>query len=85
MRGVEIDVANGERSAFTYTKLGRFAVLGVVVPMRNPWSGTRVRVHSGFVKPSKVILPRELAQYFIDRARLAKQLMDAIPRAFSDH
>lgn len=79
MRGVEIDAAHGEISAFTYAKMGRFAVFGIVRRTANPWRETRVRVKTGVIGPSEFVLPHELANYLMDRARRFAKVMEMIP------
>src|SRR5271157_648046 len=37
--------------------MGRFAIFGIILPMRQRWKGTRVGVKTGFIKPSALGVP----------------------------
>jgi hypothetical protein len=78
-RAVELDAPRTDDEAFVYSKMGRFAVFGVVVPPRNPWHGTHIPVGSGSVKPSEYLLPSEVIGYLSYRARRHAKLAAAIP------
>lgn len=79
MRAVEMDIANSNISAFTYAKLGRFAIFGIVAPTTNKWVGTKVSLNNGVIQPSGFILPTELLNYLTDRARRHGVLTSSIP------
>jgi len=79
LRGVEIDIAHNDETAFVNTKMGRFALFGIIAPSKNPWKGTRVAAREGRIEPRTYELPRELADYLADRARIHSRLHDEIP------
>ncbi|MSO88745.1 MAG: hypothetical protein EXQ89_02020 [Rhodospirillaceae bacterium] len=79
MRGVELDLPRSEKSMFTYVKMGRFAVFGIISPTKIRWKGTRVSVRNGQIGPSQFILPQQLVEYLKDRARKMADLMKEIP------
>jgi len=79
LRGVEIDAAYGEDCAFMYTKMGRFALFGIICSTRQRWRGTRVAVRNGTIEPREYILPYELLNYLKSRARHMAALQATIP------
>jgi hypothetical protein len=79
MRAVEIDAPHGERSAFIYTKMGRFALFGIIQPTALKWRGSRVGVKSGVMSPGNYTLPIGLFGYFKERARKHEEFSAAIP------
>ena len=79
MRAVEIDAPSGEKDAYVFAKMGRFALFGFVVPPRERWKGTRVSVKNGTIKPSRFAVPADLGGYFCERAQRSANVQDAIP------
>ncbi|MEX2319354.1 MAG: hypothetical protein WD626_05835 [Bauldia sp.] len=78
-RGLDMDVAHGERTAFTYSKMGKLALFGMVVPSAARWRGARVSVRSGVIQPGHFEVPHHLADYLMDRARGSAKLQQMIP------
>lgn len=79
LRTIDIDVAVGENTAFTYTKIGRFIILGFLSsPIRKEWVGTKIHVNSGRIHPKTYILPKTFANYFLGKARRAGSILDNI-------
>lgn len=68
LRAVELDLPAGEKSAYTYAKLGKFALFGFVRPPARKWIGTKVHVRTGIIGPREYEFPVELGDYFSDRA-----------------
>jgi hypothetical protein len=68
LRAVEMDLPAGEKSAYTYAKLGKFALFGFIQPPARKWIGTKVHVRAGVIGPGEYQLPPELMSYFHDRA-----------------
>jgi hypothetical protein len=70
LRGIEIDAVHGERTAFIYSKLGRFVIVGFI-DVRNPkeWVGSKIHVREGFIEPREYTMPAEFADYLKDHAR----------------
>lgn len=68
MRGIEMDVAAAESSAFTYAKLGPFALFGMVEASER-WDGTKVNANEGTVGPKEYTFPESIFDYWADRAR----------------
>ena len=84
LRGFEIDAPHGNDCAFVFTKMGRFALFGIIEPMDMKWRGTRVGVRAGRIKPSRITLPPALLNYLQERARQTADLEDAIPMHQAD-
>jgi hypothetical protein len=79
-RGLDMDVARGERTAFVYIKMGRFALFGMVVPTTSRWAGTRVPVRGGVLQPARYELPIQIGNYLMDRARRSADVAAMIPK-----
>ena len=75
LRSIDIDAVWGGKSAFVYSKLGRFIVLGFIeMPQLRQWVGTKVHVKHGVVGPSSYTLPVQFGEYLMDKARRAADL-----------
>ncbi|HEY4356165.1 MAG TPA: hypothetical protein VGN16_10495 [Acidobacteriaceae bacterium] len=83
MRGVEVDIAASKTSAFTYAKLGPFALFGMI-DAGERWKGTKVNANEGTVGPTKYEFPHSIRDYWIDRALRHSQLSDKIPQKQQD-
>lgn len=79
MRGTEFDLPCGEAQAFTFAKLGRFAIFGVIQPGAVRWRGSRISPTSGVIQPTKYQLPMGLLDYLNFRAAKHREYADAIP------
>lgn len=70
MRAIHMDFCRGSRSIFTYAKLGRFLIIGIVhEPTQGQWKGTKVHATHGYVEPKKYMVPRALADYWTEKAK----------------
>lgn len=79
MRAIHMDFCRGSRSIFTYSKLGRFIILGFVhEPNPDHWKGTRVHATHGFVEPRKYVVPRALADYLNEKATKMRDALDSV-------
>lgn len=79
MRAVDMDICKGGKTIFTYTKLGRFIVLGFVhEPNPNNWRSTKVNANKGLVGPKKYILPRSFWDYLDQKARRMDELLNSV-------
>jgi hypothetical protein len=79
MRAVEMDIGKSGNRIFTYTKLGRFIVLGFVYePNTNHWQGTKVNSNKGIVAPKKYMLPQDFWDYLNHRARRMADLLNSV-------
>lgn len=79
MRAIQMDFCRGSRSIFTYSKLGRFIILGFVhEPNQDHWKGTRVHATHGFVEPRKYVVPRALADYLNEKATKIRGALDSV-------
>lgn len=79
LRSVDVDAVAGERTAFIYSKLERFIIIGFI-EMPNPrnWGGTKVHVKNGTVGPSDYTLPGEFGEYFMGQANKAIEVQKKI-------
>jgi hypothetical protein len=70
-RGIDLDLVRSKSTNFTYTKIGRFIIVGFIRG-RNPqkWKGTLVDATQGVIKPRSFGVPRELLDYVDGKARL---------------
>lgn len=79
MRAIHMDLCRGSRSIFTYSKLGRFIILGFVhEPNLRQWRGTRVHASEGFVEPRKYVLPKALGDYLNEKASKMSAALDSV-------
>jgi len=79
MRGVDMDLCRGGKTIFTYTKLGRFIVLGFVhEPNLNSWRSTKVNANRGIIGPKKYTLPRSFWDYVDQKARRMAELLNSV-------
>ncbi len=67
MRGMDVDLASSASSAFTFAKIGPFALFGMI-ESHERWRGTKVNANAGTVGPREYELPREIFDYWMDRA-----------------
>ncbi|MBU2125616.1 MAG: hypothetical protein KKC29_04575 [Alphaproteobacteria bacterium] len=79
MRGTGIDVVTMGTGAFTYAKMGRFAVFGMIAPTRDKWEGTKVNLGAGRLPCLRVVLPGLLREYLKAQALKLKVADRAIP------
>lgn len=75
-RNVELDVGAGSKSAFVFSKLGRFAIFGFIdVSSPKEWISTKVHVRHGTIGPRTYTLPYSVGTYLSDRATKVWELM----------
>ena len=79
MRAVDMDICRGGKNIFTYSKLGRFIVLGFVhEPNLGHWRGTRVHANEGIIEPKKYVLPKPFGEYLNYKARRMAELLESV-------
>lgn len=79
MRAIDIDLCHGGQSLFTYTKLGRFIILGFInEPNPGHWIGGRVAANEGTIEPRHYTLPAPFGPYLMDKAGRAREAMQGI-------
>ena len=79
MRAIDMDFCRGSHSIFTYSKLGRFIILGFVhEPNLDHWKGTKVHATHGFVEPRKYVVPQALAGYLNEKATKIRDALDSV-------
>jgi hypothetical protein len=67
---IDMDVAASETTAFTYVKLGKFAIIGFIdVPNAKQWIGTKVPVRGGIIGPRRYVLHISLLDYLTGRQK----------------
>jgi hypothetical protein len=69
LRAVELDLPHGSDAAFTYAKIGPFALFGILQPTVMKWEGTKIHVRKGILGSRRYVLPAELFNYIKDRAQ----------------
>lgn len=77
-RTIQMDLCQGRDSIFTFAKLGRFAIFGIVRPDDQAWKGSAVQANEGWVGPRQYVLPRALWDYMNDKARKSAQAMRSV-------
>jgi hypothetical protein len=79
LRAIDVDIVRGKRTAFTYTKMGRFIVIGFIIPPeRRFWKNTKVHLNYGRITPTQYTLPTEFADYFFDKAKRSGAIFDEL-------
>jgi hypothetical protein len=79
MRAIHMDICRGSQSVFTYSKIGRFVILGFVhEPRFNQWKGTKVNANEGWIEPRKYVLPKAFGDYLNKKARDMVENLDRI-------
>ena len=79
MRAIDLDLCHGENSIFTYSKLGRFVIIGFVYePDLHQWRGGRVGAGDGFIEPRNYVLPSAFGEYINGKAKVVRDTMGQI-------
>jgi hypothetical protein len=79
LRAVELDVARAGETAFVYSKLGPFIILGFVsLKYPEQWSGGTKVDCRGTIHPQAYVLPESFGHYVYSRARRSRQILTAI-------
>lgn len=79
MRAVDVDLCQGGESIFTYTKLGRFVIIGFVTePDRSEWIGGMVNANQGVVEPRGYTIPAAFWSYLMERAGMVRRAMSEV-------
>jgi hypothetical protein len=70
MRACHMDFLQGKDAIFTYAKMGRFIVIGMIhEPNKARWKGTKVDPVSGMIRPREYELPASLLEYLKEKAQ----------------
>lgn len=70
LRSVEMDIPSREDFAFTFVKMGPFAIIGFINLARpREWSGAKVHVRQGIIGPTRYVLPPYVYEYLMMRAQ----------------
>jgi hypothetical protein len=77
-RAIQIDLCRGSKSVFTFAKLGRFGIFGMIRPDTHPWIGTKVHAKEGSIRPRRYQVPGPLWKYLNDKARDSAAALDAV-------
>jgi len=79
MRVVQMDLCRAPKRAFTFSKLGRFIILGFIhEPNLQQWQGPKVHANEGFVRPRRYVLPRAFGAYLNEKARSTSKALDSV-------
>ena len=68
MRAVDLDVVRSSGTLFTYTKIGRFILIGSILEQSGQWEGTRLGGNEGFVEPRFRAVPGEFCAFLKQKA-----------------
>jgi hypothetical protein len=78
-RAVEMDVVTiGEKSGYSYAKIGPIIVFGLVGRPEGEWRGAKVHVKDGLIKPSVITLPIEVLEHIKNRAVRHREIYESI-------
>lgn len=78
-RVIQMDLCRDSASLFTFAKLGRFAIFGIVHEARQQgWKGTQIQANAGQIGPRDYTLPGSLWPYLNDKARLTRGALESI-------
>ncbi|MBV8659799.1 MAG: hypothetical protein JO142_18415 [Burkholderiales bacterium] len=76
-RAIDMDLCQGNKTIYTYAKLGRFIILGFVAePEPNRWRGTKVSASQGTIEPKSYVLPAALLGYINAKAKGMQALLE---------
>lgn len=79
MRAIDIDLCHGGQSLFTYSKLGRFVIIGFInEPNQAHWVGGRVNANEGTVEPRRYTLPAPFRTYLMGKAARVREAMQSV-------
>jgi hypothetical protein len=90
LRGIQIDVACNRSTSIVFSKLGSIAIIGFInVPNAKDWTGTKVRVRGGTIKPRTYVIPAQFGHYLLEKAEGAwddmARMSSAQRRKVDDH
>jgi hypothetical protein len=78
-RTVGMDAVRSESTAFVFTKMSKFLVLGFIeVPHPRQWVGTKIHVRAGTVGMTSYSVPIQLRDYLADKANSYASLVSNI-------
>jgi hypothetical protein len=73
MGTVEMDIVWSDHRLMTFSKLGRFVILGIIQGATRGWVGTKVHVRRGVLPQREVVLPHNFLSFLLDRAVHTKE------------
>jgi len=75
LRAVDVDIACSDKRAFTYVKMGKMMLFGLIQENHpNHWKNGKIRVTHGVIGNEKYVLPFGLDKYISDRANKAANI-----------
>jgi len=79
MRAIDIDLCQGGQTLFTYSKIGRFVIIGFInEPNQAHWVGGRVNANEGTIEPRHYTLPAPFGTYLMGKAARLREAMQGI-------
>jgi hypothetical protein len=78
MGAVSMDIVGSEHSAFTWAKMGRFQIFGVVQPGRNKFEGTKVHLKRGVLRPGRFVVPAGLLDLYEEKSTHISESMSGM-------
>jgi hypothetical protein len=79
LRVIDVDIANNGNTAFVYTKLGPFVILGfIAIPFAKQWHGAKVYAGHGRIRPRAYTMPKIFAEYLFTKARKVAQMKENV-------
>lgn len=82
MRAIQTDILRAGDSVYTFTKIGRFIIIGFVHESNmDGWRGTKIHANDGVISPRKYVVPAALGDYLMEKARKLSETMSNISAA----
>lgn len=79
MRAIDLDLCHDDQAVFTYSKLGRFLIIGFIrEPELSRWRGGMVNGNEGAIEPRGYTLPESFGRYLFERASNVRAAMQAL-------
>ena len=79
MRAVHMDLCHSDKSAFTYAKLGRFVIVGLIQePRMDLWRGSKVHATEGVVEPREYVISKAFLDYLNEKARAISTALGSV-------
>jgi len=70
---IAMDIAGSSDSAFTWAKIGKFQIFGIVKEGQDRFKNLKIHVKDGEIKPGKFTIPGGLISFYKQKAEHARQ------------
>ena len=73
-----MDIIGSSNSAFTWAKMGRFQIFGVVKEGPDRFQNLKIHVRNGELKPGRFVLPGGMLSLYREKAEQARLGLDGL-------